>query len=127
MLESIEKEYPEVSASSCQECKTTHPTWALYRHNDKIVCGACFNKGVEIPQLLSVTEPWESEEGKHLKALRYAKLEETAWFFLPGCPYTDASVEAVKDYRTLLHRMTVDFLPDSWVWPEFPTLQFKEK
>lgn len=116
----------EKDDKGCDGCGTMTPAWGLYRTKEGDVCGRCLGATDKSPPTPVETRGWESDHGKYLKALRNAKLDETSWVFLPGCPYDDETVEAFRAYRDKLHRMTVDSMPDDWSWPESPTPKYKE-
>lgn len=115
----------------CGNCGGVHPSWAMYNHENYTspICGICVNREneLEVPEVeVAFVEPWDTEKGKYLKAERLSKLNDTAWVYLPGCPYTDSTVEQFTVYRSKLHRMTVDYQPDTWEWPETPVIEYKE-
>lgn len=113
----------------CSGCGKTHPAWALYEPegNEDFpawVCGRCIDdhaKGKEVEALPS-DDPWQSERGKYLKAERNLALDYaiTGWAIMPDSPLTQKCREAFLAYRAQLNRMTVDFTPDTWVWPARP-------
>ena len=112
----------------CDACGAATPVWALYKsENDEpkgYICGRCIadhqdSKALPEPEPV---DPWESEPGKFLKAQRNMKLsyDVTGWAIMPDSPLTPESKADFLAYRASLNRMTVDWTPDTWVWPTAP-------
>lgn len=121
----------DVERGECDGCFAKLPGWALYevREDDpwyEAVCGACLMRHEAVDSATPDLAPWETEAGKYLKAQRNLALsfDQTGWVMIDDAPVTNDCREAFRAYRASLNRMTVDFLPDTWVWPEPPTLAY---
>lgn len=117
---------------ACEVCSAKLPPFALYKPlkaepAKKAICGACINAHAEATATIAVkvVQPWETEAGKFLKAQRNIALDNSLWALLPGSPLTAACQAAYIEYRTKLHRMTVDAAsPQAWTWPKEPTHEY---
>lgn len=122
-----------IERGTCDGCAKSFPGWALYEPVDgepgpDAICGACIERvanenATVVPVVLA---PWETEPGKYLKAQRNLALsyDQSGWVLSEGAPVTPACREAFLAYRAKLNRMTIDYLPEDWVWPERPILAY---
>lgn len=117
-------------AGACGVCGAKLPGWALYvpeadEPASDAICGACINSSIKVAPD-HTPEGWESEKGKYLKAERNLALsyDQTGWVTMPDAPVTEECRQRVLGYRAILNRMTIDFTPETWVWPERPTLSY---
>lgn len=113
----------------CDACGAITPVWALYRsvgdEPQGYICGRCIADHAAskaLPEPDSV-DTWETEAGKFLKAQRNMMLsyDVTGWAVMMDSPLTPESKNAFLAYRARLNRMTVDWTPDTWTWPNMPT------
>lgn len=126
------KSLDHIDRGSCDGCRSTLPGWALYEPLEAddwtdMVCGACIDAKADAAVLVEpiAMPPWETEAGKFLKAQRNIALDGSLWALLPGSPLTAACQAAYIEYRTKLHRMTVDAAsPEAWTWPKEPIHEY---
>ncbi|WP_375292210.1 phage tail assembly chaperone [Sphingomonas melonis] len=131
LADKVNPNLPTEGLVRCSECDSRQPLWALYWPLDDEpfvaqVCGACINAHARqnAPQPPKNDDPWSTDKGQHLKAERDMALNGSRWAIMPDSPLTAECQAAHLAYMQLLHRMTVDHLPEAWEWPAKPELEY---
>ena len=76
-------------------------------------------------EALAEFQPWDTDLGIHLKVERDRRINASLWTTAAGSPLTMECRDAWRAWRTLMHRITLDFAsPDDFEWPEEPPLTF---
>lgn len=76
-------------------------------------------------EAMAELQPWDTELGTHLKVERDRRVNASLWTTASGSPLTTECREAWRTWRTLMHRITLDFAtPGEVIWPDEPPLTF---
>lgn len=121
---------PDTVLGHCDGCAAELPAWALYVPLESepwpaSVCGNCLDAALPVT-IAATPTGWESETGKWLKAQRDLLLDygATGWAIMPDSPLSTDSEGEFRAYRAKLNRMTVDYTPETWTWPDRPTPRY---